>query len=87
MQSREDWLKSGLGEGVTKDSTTESPDKKLQFNWLEYETEETKQASELLHQAATGMKNMEKQTCTFVWKIAQVKKQMWIQMICLQMDL
>lgn len=49
MQSREDWLKSGLGEGVTKDSTTESPDKKLQFNWLEYETEETKQASELLH--------------------------------------
>lgn len=46
-QSKEDWFKSEVGGDATKESTTESSDKKLQFDWLNDDTtEDSKDSSD-----------------------------------------
>lgn len=44
-QSKEDWFKSEVGGDATKESTTESSDKKLQFDWLNDDTTENSKDS------------------------------------------
>lgn len=52
-QSKEDWFRSEVGGDVTKDSTTESSDKKPKFDWLEDDTTEDNKDSSDTTEAAT----------------------------------